>query len=138
MAKVIDDVMTKNPVSLQATATAVEAARLMRDRKIGDVIVLDDGQVCGIVTDRDIVVRGLAEKGDANIKLGDICSQDLVSLEPDSRIGEAIKLMEEKALRRLPVVEGGKPVGIVSLGDLAVETDQKSALGQISAAPPNN
>lgn len=137
MAKLVSDLMTADPEMLPATATVAEAARIMRDRNIGDVIVLEDGTVCGIVTDRDIVVRSLAKNGGPQTMLGDICSRTLVTLEPENKIGDAIKLMEEKALRRLPVVEDGKPVGIVSLGDLALERDRKSALGQISAAPPN-
>ncbi|HLW17336.1 MAG TPA: CBS domain-containing protein [Actinomycetota bacterium] len=130
------EVMTKNPESLPATATVADAARIMRDKNIGDVIVMDDGSICGIVTDRDIVVRGLAEGLDLQTKLGDICSQEVTALEVDSKIGDAVKLMEEKALRRLPVVEDGKPIGIVTLGDLAIVWDRDSALGQVSAAPP--
>jgi CBS domain-containing protein len=138
MPNFVAEVMTKDPESLPTTATVGEAARVMRDKNIGDVIVLDEGAVCGIVTDRDIVVRGLASGGDAKMKLGDICSKDVTTLEVDSKIGDAVKLMEEKALRRLPVVEDGKPIGIVSLGDLAIVRDRDSALGQVSAAPPNN
>ncbi|HEV2686478.1 MAG TPA: CBS domain-containing protein [Actinomycetota bacterium] len=137
MPNFVAEVMTKNPESLPTTATVAEAARIMRDKNIGDVIVMDDGTVCGIVTDRDIVVRGLASGGDLQTKLGDICSKDVTTLDVDSKIGDAIKLMEEKALRRLPVVEEGKPIGIVSLGDLAIVRDRESALGQVSAAPPN-
>lgn len=90
------------------------------------------------MTDRDIVVRGLASGGDVQMKLGDICSSDVTALDVDSKIGDAIKLMEEKAVRRLPVVEDGKPIGIVTLGDLAIVRDRESALGQVSAAPPNS
>jgi CBS domain-containing protein len=136
MPNFVAEVMTKNPVSLAATATVAEAARIMRDKNIGDVIVLEGDAVCGIVTDRDIVIRGLAEGGDLQTKLGDICSKDLTTLDVDSKIGDAVKLMEEKALRRLPVVEDGKPIGIVTLGDLAIVWDRDSALGQVSAAPP--
>ena len=138
MPNFVAEVMTKDPETLQATATVAEAARVMRDKNIGDVIVMDDGSICGIVTDRDIVVRGLAEGRDLQTKLGDICSKDVTALEVDSKIGDAVKLMEEKALRRLPVVEEGKPIGIVTLGDLAVVRDRDSALGQVSAAPPNS
>jgi CBS domain-containing protein len=137
MSKTVSEIMTGHPATLPTTATMVDAARIMRDKNIGDVIVLDDGSVCGIVTDRDIVVRGLAQNGDAKATLGDICSKDLATLAPDDKIGEAIKLMEQKAVRRLPVIDGGKPVGIVTLGDLAGDRDPKSALGQVSAAPPN-
>jgi len=138
MPNFVAEVMTKDPETLQATATVEEAARIMRDKNIGDVIVMDDGTVCGIVTDRDIVVRGVASGSSLETKLGDICSKDLTTLDVDSKIGDAVKLMEEKALRRLPVVEDGKPIGIVSLGDLAIVRDRDSALGQVSASPPNN
>jgi len=138
MAQLVRDVMTPNPVTLPATASLVEAALAMRDFDMGDVLVLDNGQVCGIVTDRDIVVRGIAAGNyPATVTLGEICSRDLTTLSATDRVEDAVSLMREKAIRRLPVVEGGKPVGIVSLGDLAVERDPHSALSDISAAPPN-
>lgn len=136
----IREVMTAEPTTCPATATLVDAAGIMKDQDIGNVIVLDDGeQICGVVTDRDIVVRAVAEQRDpASTKLGDICSRDLITLSPEDEVGDAVRLMTEKAIRRLPVVEAGKPVGIVSLGDLAVTHDPTSGLADISAAPPNN
>ena len=138
MPNLVSEIMSQHPETLQSTATVAEAAQIMKDKDIGDVIVMQDGSICGIVTDRDIVVRGIASGGGPQTKLEEICSKDLISLPIDSKIGDAVKLMEEKALRRLPVVEDGKPVGIVSLGDLARVRDRDSALGQVSAAPPNN
>jgi CBS domain-containing protein len=138
MAQHIRDVMTPNPVSLPGTASVHEAARAMRDGDMGDVIVLENNRVCGIVTDRDIVVRTVAEAQDpATTTLADICSHRLLIVTPTDNIEEAVRLMRTHAIRRLPVVEGGKAVGIVSLGDLAVERDPDSALGGISAAPPD-
>jgi CBS domain-containing protein len=138
MAQSIRDVMTTQPVALQATASVVDAARAMRDSDIGNVIVLENGQICGIVTDRDIAIRGVAEgRNISSLTLGDICSRQLTTLSPTDSVDDAVLLMREKALRRLPVVEGGKPVGIVSLGDLAVTQDPHSALGNISSAPAN-
>ena len=138
MAQQIRELMTPNPVALPGTASVHEAARAMRDADIGDVIVIENDRVCGIVTDRDIVVRTLAEARDpATTTLADICSHPLLSVSPTDSVEEAVRLMRTYALRRLPVVEGGQPVGIVSLGDLAVERDPGSALGDISAAPPN-
>jgi CBS domain-containing protein len=138
MAQSVRDVMTANPIALPATSSVVDAARTMRDANIGNVIVVDNGRICGIVTDRDITVRGVAEGKDvSSLKLRDICSQEITTLSPMDSVDDAVRLMREKAIRRLPVVEGGKPVGIVSLGDLAVERDPHSALGNISAAPPN-
>ena len=138
MAQLVRDVMTPNPVALQATSSLVEAALAMRDFDVGDVLVLDDGQICGIVTDRDIVVRGIAGGNyPATVKLGEICSRELTTLSPTDSVEDAVNLMRQKAIRRLPVVENGRPVGILSLGDLALEKDPHSALGDISAAPPN-
>jgi CBS domain-containing protein len=138
MAQSIRDVMTTQPVALQAMASVVDAARAMRDSDIGNVIVLENGQICGIVTDRDIAIRGVAEgRNISSLTLGDICSRQLTTLSPTDSVDDAVLLMREKALRRLPVVEGGKPVGIVSLGDLAVTQDPHSALGNISSAPAN-
>ena len=138
MAQTIRDVMTAHPITFPATSSLVEAARAMRDSDIGDVIVVENGRLCGVVTDRDITVRGVAEGHDvSSLTLGDICSRQLTTLSPMDRVEDAVRLMREKALRRLPVVEGGKPVGIVSLGDLAVTHDPHSALGNMRAAPAN-
>lgn len=139
MTQTIRDVMMANPISLSATATVGEAAKAMRERDVGDVIVLDEGDsLCGIVTDRDIVVRAVAdERAPSEVRLGDICSHEVTTVGPSASVKDAVRLMRERALRRLPVVEGGKPVGIVSIGDLAIERGPESALADISAAPPN-
>jgi CBS domain-containing protein len=138
MAQQIRELMTPNPIMLPGTASVHEAARAMRDAQIGDVIVIEHDQVCGIVTDRDIVVRTVAETRDpATTPLADICSHNLLTVTPTDSVEEAVRLMRTHAVRRLPVVDGGRAVGIVSLGDLAVERDPGSALGEISGAPPN-
>jgi CBS domain-containing protein len=138
MAQSVREVMTKDPVTIQLTAPVVEAARLMRQHDVGDVIVMDGGQVCGIVTDRDIVVRAIADGKDPSATtLDEVCTRELVTLSPDDSVGDAVRLMSERAIRRLPVVEGGTPVGIVTIGDLAMERDPDSALADISKAPPN-
>jgi CBS domain-containing protein len=138
MAQQIRELMTPSPVAMPGTASVHEAARAMRDAEIGDVIVIEHNQVCGIVTDRDIVVRLVAEARDpASTTLADLCSHAVVTVRPTDTIEDAVRLMRTHAIRRLPVVEGGQAVGIVSLGDLAVERDPHSALGEISAAPPN-
>jgi len=117
----------------------MEAAQLMRGNDIGDVIVLEGDRLCGILTDRDIVVRALAEGADPErATVGDICSRELTTIEPSASVGQAVRLMREKAIRRLPVTdESGHVIGIVSIGDVAVERDRRSALADISAAPPN-
>ena len=133
------EVMTPNPVTLPVKATVVDAARQMKNEDIGDVVILDGERACGILTDRDIVVRAIAEGLDPNAtSLSDICTKDLVSLSPDDTVAAAVELMRDKAIRRLVVLEGNSPVGVVSIGDLAIESDGESALADISAAEPNN
>jgi len=139
MAKNVREIMTPNPITLQASSTIGEAAEAMREHNVGDVLVLKDDGICGIVTDRDIVVRGVAaHKNPAAVKLGDICSKELVTATVDDKVDTVIQRMRDKALRRVPVTEGGKPVGIISLGDLAIERDERSALADISAAAPTH
>ena len=138
MAKTLKDLMTRDPVTLAPQATAADAARLMRDHDIGDVIVCEGDQLCGIVTDRDLAVRCLAEKErPAERQLGEVCSLDVFTLAPDDSVELAVAAMKQRAIRRIPVVDGDRLVGVVSLGDLAQAQDAQSCLGQISAAPPN-
>jgi CBS domain-containing protein len=135
----VHDVMTTDVISCPTTATIADAARLMRDCNIGDVLVVgDDRQLAGIVTDRDLVVRCLADGAAADQQVQMACSSELITVEPVSTVDEAVRLMRECSLRRLPVVSNGNPVGIVSLGDLAVERDPDSVLADISAAEPNS
>lgn len=134
----VREVMTANPVVVPKDASVLEAARLMRDRGIGDVIVIDGDEAEGIVTDRDIVVRAVAEGSDpGRVRVDEVLSGELAAVAPDDPVERAIALMREKAIRRIPVVEGGKPVGVVSIGDLAIERDADSALADISEEPPN-
>lgn len=94
--------------------------------------------MAGIVTDRDITVRATARGADPiNTSVAEVCSRELVVVESDQAVDEAIALMRERSLRRLPVVQNGQPIGIVSLGDIAVQRDRGSVLGEVSAAPPN-
>jgi CBS domain-containing protein len=111
----------------------------MRDQNIGDVLVTEGDRLRGIVTDRDIVVRCVTEGGDiSQTRLINACSAELAFAGPDMSVDEAAELMGKKAVRRLPVVDNGRAVGIVSIGDLAVERAPTSVLGQISADAPNN
>lgn len=136
----IREVMSTDPVMLPLSATVQEAAQAMREQDIGDVIVLDENsEICGILTDRDIAVRAVAEGRDPReVPIGEISSREVVTLSPHDEVGDAVKLMTEKAIRRLPIVEDGRPVGIVSLGDLAVTLDSDSGLAAISSAPANH
>lgn len=137
----VGDVMSTRPRSLPRDATLREAARMMRDEGVGDVLVTVAGRLCGMVTDRDIVVRAVAEDWDARItSLGEVCTADLATVRPDDDAGTAVRLMRERAVRRIPVVDDARrPVGIVSLGDLARCDGGLSgpALEDIWKAPPN-
>ncbi len=136
----IQEVMTRDPLTVDEGAPVGEAARIMRDANIGDVLVTrPDGSVCGIVTDRDLAIGVLAEEKDpGSIVLRDICNHRIESVQSGDPVGRAVKLMSEQAIRRLPVIDDGNLVGIVTLGDLAMERDPQSALANISEAPPNN
>ncbi|HLV75509.1 CBS domain protein [Actinomadura hallensis] len=136
----VSDVMTAAPETLPLDATLYEAARVMRDRGIGDVLVTYAGRLCGVVTDRDIVVRAVAESRDTSLTpLGDVCTAELTTVSPDDDTGTAARLMCEQAVRRLPVVDAEhRPVGIVCIGDLAVANGDVGPLPEISKAPPNN
>ena len=102
-------------------------------------IVNDNGRLQGMITDRDIVVRAVAEGRDpSSTKVGDVATREVQTLTPDSSVDDAIKLVREQNVRRIPVVEDGRPAGIVSIGDLAIERDTDSALADISSEPPNN
>jgi CBS domain-containing protein len=102
------------------------------------VVVTDDGHPAGIVTDRDIAVRAVAEEKGPQTPVREVCSaEDFATVGPDTSIQQVVQLMREKAVRRVPVVEGDDVVGIVSIGDLAIERDQDSALADISAAEGN-
>ncbi len=146
MPQSIRDVMTPAPRVLDARSTVQDAANAMLDDDIGDdidddigdVIVRDGAIVCGIVTDRDIAVRAIARGKDPGAtQLGDICSKDLAPLTSGDSVDDSVRLMREKAVRRIPVLEDGRPVGVVSIGDLAIDRDRESALADISRAPAN-
>jgi CBS domain-containing protein len=138
MATKIRQVMVPRPVIVRPDCTVTEAAQLMRDGDIGDVIVQDGPRVAGILTDRDIVIRAVADdRAPADVTVGEICSADLLTVGPEDPIDRAVQLMREGAIRRLPVAEDGRVVGIITLGDLAIERDEDTALADISAAEPN-
>jgi CBS domain-containing protein len=132
--------MTKEVVYLPAETTVDEAARAMRERNIGDVVVTEGPTLAGVVTDRDIVVRAVAEQRDPNsTTIGTITSRDMIMIQDDASTADAAKMMRDRAVRRLLVCDKDRQlVGILSLGDLAIEMDRESALGEISASPPNN
>jgi CBS domain-containing protein len=134
------EVMTRSPRTVTPDTPLSEAAQVMRDDDIGDVIVAEPTtqKAVGIVTDRDIAIRAVAESSDPDTTtVRDLVSEDLVAAAPGDTVEDAIKLMQGLNVRRLPVVEGGRAVGVVSLGDLSVEIDAGDALADISTAPPD-
>ena len=139
MAQSIQEVMTRDPLSVDADETLTRAAEIMKQSDIGAVIVTENGEMSGLVTDRDIIVRAIAEHRDPeSTKVRDVATTDYESVSPDASVEDAIKIVRGSNVRRVPVVQDGKPVGIVSIGDLAIERDKGSALADMSAAPSNN
>ena len=138
MAQSIRDVMTPNPELVSGDTTVAEAAKLMRDNDFGGVLCGND-ELSGFITDRDIAVRVVAEgKDPTSTTVSEVATTDLHTLSPDDSVEDAIELVRKHDIRRVPVVEDAKPVGIVSIGDLAMERDEDSALADISAEPENN
>lgn len=130
--------MMPSPLTVDARTTIEAAAQVMRENDIGDVLVTEDGVLRGILTDRDIVVRAVAAgRHPAATSTGEVCSAAIQTVGADDPTTQAAEIMRQHALRRLPVIEDSRLVGIVSIGDLAVADDPKSALADISAAPPN-
>jgi len=141
MHEQVHEVMTANPALVSLQTSLAQAGQIMRDRDTGDVLVTDAaGALYGIVTDRDIVTRAVADGLDPTVTpVQAVITPSPVSVAPDDDTGRAVSLMREHAIRRLPVVdEKGTVVGIVSLGDLALDRDEHSVLADISAALPNN
>jgi CBS domain-containing protein len=138
--RTVADVMTKQVVYLPAETTVDEAAQAMRAADIGDVVVTDGPALAGILTDRDIVVRAVAEGQDpSKMAVGSIASADLIMIQQDASPQEALRLMRERAVRRLLVCDADRQlVGVISLGDLAMHLDPSSVLSDISEAAPNS
>ena len=120
--------MTSNPRTVSPGDSIQVAARIMKEEDVGVVPIVDNGRTVGIVTDRDIVIRAVAEGG-SDRAVREIATTDIVFVKPDSSTREAEKLMSERQIRRLPVVENGRLVGIVSLGDIAVKEGKDSRTG---------
>ena len=138
MAQQVSEIMTPAPITVRPGQPVRDAAQIMRDHGIGNVLVVEDGSLAGLITDRDIVIRAIAEGRDpATTSAGEICSRDLVTLRPDEDATAAVARIRERGVRRVPVVSEGSPIGILSLGDVAIEHDSRSALANVSAQPPN-
>jgi CBS domain-containing protein len=116
----IRDVMTSNPTTVERSTSVLEAAKVMAGEDVGPLPVTDGGRLTGIVTDRDIVTRVLAEERDPqSTTVGDICSSDLVTVTPEDDLDQALRKMASAQVRRLPVVEGDRIIGIVAQADVA-------------------
>jgi len=138
-AQTVQGIMTTDVVRLQVDTLLVDAARMMREQDIGDVVVVDNDRLVGVVTDRDIVVRAVAEGlAPDSTTLGSVCSRDLVTVRPEDSTTDVARLMRDRAVRRVLACDDRGLVGIVSIGDLAVDADPASVLGGISGAAPNN
>src|SRR6266511_1489107 len=126
MGKSIRDVMTPSQQTVESGSPAVEAARLMKQVDAGMIPVVEDGKLLGTVTDRDIVLRVIAEgKSPQATTVGEIASTEVVTVKPEQVLDEALELMAHHQIRRLPVVEEGRLVGIVAQADVAREGDER-------------
>ncbi|MDR6124313.1 MULTISPECIES: CBS domain-containing protein [Bacillaceae] len=132
----IRDIMTDNVECCTLLDNMYEVALKMKELNVGAIPIVDQEKIVGMITDRDIVIRGVAEKHPGSTKVEDIMSSELITISPEATSQEAAKLMAQHKIRRLPVVEGDKLIGIVSLGDFAVrelsDDQAKEALTEIS------
>lgn len=123
----VRDVMTTDIISLDANSSVQEAAMLMKKFNIGSILLMQNNKLTGIITDRDIVMRLTAENiNPGESKLKDFMTQSPVTISPDTDIHLAASIMAEHQIRRLPVVQNDQLLGIVTLGDLAVEATQEA------------
>lgn len=137
-SQLVRDVMTTSPVLVRPDQTVGEVAKLMREKDIGAVLVTDNAGTTGLVTDRDIVVRVLADDRGPDTEVSAAATPAPLALRPEDPVESAVETMRAHAVRRVPVVQDGQAVGIVSLGDLAQNRDPDSVLGAISSAEPTH
>jgi CBS domain-containing protein len=126
MGKKVRDAMTQNPTYVSPTQAITEAARIMRDEDVGSLPVVEGDRLTGMVTDRDIVVRGLADGRDASqLSVQDVASRDVQTVDAEESLDEALRVMATHQVRRVPVVEGGRLVGVLAQADVAEHTKEK-------------
>jgi CBS domain-containing protein len=131
MGKSVKDAMTPMVKTAPSSLSLTDAAMLMKQEDVGSLPVVDGERLIGMLTDRDIVVRGIADGSDPHaIKAGDIASRDIVTVRPDDDLDEAVRLMAQHQVRRLPVVDDGHLVGVVAQADVAQEAKEKE-VGQL-------
>jgi CBS domain-containing protein len=124
MAKSVSELMSSNPRSVESSQTVRDVATIMRDEDVGLVPIVEGDRLVGTVTDRDITIRVVAEDKDPkSTRVQEIASTDLVTIEPQQDLDEALRLMAKHQVRRLPVVEGGRLVGVVAQADVARQAD---------------
>lgn len=132
----VSDIMTKDVEACSLNDNIFEVSVKMKELNVGVIPIVENKRLMGIITDRDIVLRCIAEKQPPSSKVEEIMSEDLFTVTPDTTTQEAARLMAKEQIRRLPVVENGELVGIVALGDLAVrdltDNQAKHALSEIS------
>lgn len=133
----VKDIMTKNVAYINPASTVVEAAQLMQKHNVGSIPVCDQSGVIGIVTDRDIVVRNVAHGNNPqSTKVQDVMTSSIATATPDMDVSAVSKIMASSQIRRVPVVENNKLVGIVALGDVATDakydTEVADALAEVS------
>lgn len=130
----LSEIMTAGVVTATPEASAVSVARQMRDNRVGSVVVVDPaGAPVAMVTDRDLALRVFAEGVDPEAVVGDYASRPLICGEPEMELDEAAALMVQHRVRRLPVVDGGSLVGIVTLDDIAVRTGNLEVAQRMTA-----
>ena len=131
--KSISEVMTSNPSTVEQSASVTDVARLMQQEDVGSVPIVDGGRLVGTITDRDIAIRVVAEGRDPqSTTVGDVASRDLVTIDPQQNLDEALRLMAQHQVRRLPVVEeDGRLVGILAQADVAIEGGHDESTGQV-------
>jgi CBS domain-containing protein len=127
MAKKVSEAMTPGVQSVTLTQSLADAAEIMKQNDVGSLPVVDDDRrLVGILTDRDIVLRAVAERVDPqSAKVGDVASRDLVTVEPEQDLDEALLLMAQHQVRRLPVVEQDRLVGMLAQADAAIDAKEK-------------
>jgi CBS domain-containing protein len=126
MGKRIREVMTPSPETVEPGQAVAEAAKLMKQADVGMIPVVQEGQLSGTVTDRDIVLRVIAEgKSPASTTVGEIASGEVVTVDPEQELEEALELMAKHQVRRLPVVENGRLIGVLAQADVAREGDER-------------
>jgi len=134
MANSVRNAMTEDPRSIATSASVVEAAQRMREAHVGSLPITDGEQLVGMITDRDITTRVVAEAADlGTTSVGDVCSRDVISVEADTDHEEAVDLMARHQVRRLPVVENGRLIGIVAQADIAL-TGNEEKTGELVEA----